>query len=183
MVTAGKRKALIALVGGVVLVLTGCEASTEGSATPETSSVAAEVPTGFKPCTDIPQETMKSEGLRDPMPDDASANGIKWDGCMWIQTDGYSAAIRTTNMTLEMIKGQGFPGTLEFETSGRSAIVSQQGKTQAEASCNVNVELVGGSLEFLLTNPASRSKTGHLDTCELARKLVEKVAPSIPADA
>ncbi|MEU4315592.1 DUF3558 domain-containing protein [Nocardia sp. NPDC024068] len=182
MVAAGKRKALIALVGGAVLALTGCGSSTEGSA-PETPSVAAEVPTGFEPCTDIPQEALESEGLRDPMPDDASANGIKWDGCMWVQTDGYSAAIRTTNMTLEMIKGQGFPGTLEFETGGRSAIVSQQGKTQVEASCNVNVELAGGSLEFLLTNPPSRSKTGHLDTCELARNLVGKVAPSIPADA
>ncbi|MEU4434711.1 DUF3558 domain-containing protein [Nocardia rhamnosiphila] len=183
MVAAGKRKALIALVGGAVLVLTGCESATKGSTAPDTPSVAAEVPTGFDPCTDIPQETLKSEGLRDPMPDDASANGIKWDGCMWIQTDGYSAAIRTTNMTLDMIKDQGFPGTLEFETVGRSAIVSQQGKAQVEASCNVNVELIGGSLEFLLTNPPSRSKTGHLDTCELARNLVEKVAPNIPAGA
>ncbi|WP_063039790.1 DUF3558 domain-containing protein [Nocardia grenadensis] len=183
MVAAGKRKALIALVGAAVLVLTGCESATEGAEGPETPSVATEVPAGFDPCTDIPPETLKSEGLRDPVPDDASANGIKWNGCMWIQTDGYSAAIRTTNMTLDMIKDKGFPGTQEFETGGRSAIVSRQGKTHVEASCNVNVALVGGSLEFLLTNPSSRSKTGHLDTCELARNLVEKLAPNIPADA
>jgi hypothetical protein len=32
-----------------------------------------------------------------------------------------------------------------------------------------NLETVGATLEFGLTNPPSRSKTGHMDTCELAR--------------
>lgn len=174
----------VALACGAVLVLAGCDSSGEGSAATDASatpSIAAEAPAGFDPCTDIPQDVLASEGLEDPMPDESQASGIEWSGCTFVQTDGYAASIRTTNMTLDMVRGKGFPGTTEFTAGGRQAITSQQGKTQTEASCNVNVEMVGGSLELLLSNPASNSKTGHLDTCELARTLAGKVAPSIPA--
>lgn len=184
MVAAGKRKALIALMGAAVLVLTGCESATEGSEGPETPSVAAEVPAGFDPCTDIPQEVFNSEGLRNPRPDDSSASGgIKWEGCMWVNADGYTASIQTTNITLAMVKGKNFPDTEEFTAGGRKAISTRQLEAHAEASCVVNMEMNGGSLEFGLTNPPSAPLTGHLDTCELARNLAGKVAPSIPGDA
>ncbi|WP_082681643.1 DUF3558 domain-containing protein [Nocardia jinanensis] len=167
---------------GAVLALTGCESSSEGSATPATPSVAPEVPSGFEPCTDIPQAVLDSEGLRSSRPDDSSAGGgIKWNGCMWVITDGYTARIQTTNITLEMVKGKNFPEATEFTAGDRRAISTRQSTSHVEASCIVNVEMDGGSLEFGLTNPASNRKTGHLDTCELARNLAGKVAPSIPA--
>lgn len=181
MVIAGKRRLLITLVSGSVLALTGCESSTGESATSTTPSVASEVPAGFDPCTDIPGGVLDSEGLRDPTPNDSSAGGIKWNGCMWVQTDGYGASIQTTNITLEMVKNKHFPEETQFTAGSRPAISTRQLQDHAEHSCIVNVEMVGGSLEFTLTNPPSRRKTGHLDTCELARNLAIKVAPSIPA--
>ena len=176
----GKHGLLIALVSGAVLALTGCDSSAEEAAAPATPSVAPEAPTGFDPCTDIPQEVLDSEGLEDSMPDESQASGMKWSGCGWVQLDGYTTSIRTTNITVDMVKDKGFPGTVEYTIGDRRAIVSQQGKTDIEESCNVNVEMVGGSLEFLLLNPASRSKTGNLDACELVRNLAQKVTPSIP---
>ncbi|MFI1459256.1 DUF3558 domain-containing protein [Nocardia carnea] len=180
---AGKRRVLVALVSGAVLALTGCESSTEETVTPATPSVAPDVPVGFEPCTDIPQEVLGSEGLRSPSPNDSSSGGIKWNGCMWVQTDGYGASIQTTNITLQMVKDKHFPEETEFTVGDRRAISTRQLEEHAEASCIVNVEMKGGSLEISLTNPPSRRKTGHLDTCELARNLANKVAPTIPANA
>ena len=184
MVATAKRGRLVALVCGAALALAGCESSSEGSATPSAPSIAPETPTGFDPCTDIPQEVLDSEGLEDPMPDDSRAGGgLKWDGCMWVITDGYTPSIRTTNITLEMVREKNFPEETEFTAGTRKAISTRQLESHAEASCIVNVEMRGGSLEFALTNPSSNRKTGHLDTCDLARNLAVKVAPSIPAGA
>ena len=181
---AGKRRLLTALVSGAVLALTGCESSTtEGEATATTPSMAASVPTGFDPCTDIPQSVLDAEGLRMKTDDDFGAGGVEWEGCQWAKVDGYAASIQTTNLTVQMVRDKGFPGTVEFMVDGRLAITSQRQETHTEAACSVNVELTGGSLEFSLSNPPSRSETGHLDTCELARSLAEKVVPSIPAGA
>jgi hypothetical protein len=102
---------------------------------------------------------------------------------MWVNADGYTASIQTTNITLSMVKGKNFPEAKEFTAGGRKAISTRQLEAHAEASCVVNVEMKGGTLEFGLTNPPSAPLTGHLDTCELARNLASKVAPSLPGDA
>ena len=181
---AGKRRLLIALVSGAVLALTACESSTtEGEAVESTASMAPDAPTSYDPCTNVPQSVLDSEGLRMKKDDDFSAGEVKWEGCMWGQPDGYAASIQTTNLTLQMVRDKGYPGTVEFTIDGRKAIASQQQETDTDASCNVNVEMDGGSLEFGLTNPPYVEKTGHLDTCTLARTLAEKVVPTIPAGA
>ncbi|WP_328389825.1 DUF3558 domain-containing protein [Nocardia sp. NBC_00416] len=170
------------LACGAVLALAGCESGTEGSAGPVTPSMAAEVPAGFDPCTDIPQEVLESEDLAGySRPTSSDTSGGKWKGCVFIQTDGYAAGIQTTTVTVDMVRDKGFPEATEFTAGGRKAISTRQLEEHAEASCFVNVEMNGGSLEFGLTNPSSNRKTGHLDTCELARALAEKVVPAIPA--
>ncbi|MEU1982204.1 DUF3558 domain-containing protein [Nocardia sp. NPDC019395] len=178
---AGKRRLLIALVSGVVLALTGCESSTEGEAAESTPVMAPDAPTSYDPCTEIPQAVLDSENLRNKNDDDFSGGGVKWEGCGWVQPDGYAVGIQTTNLTLPMVRDKGYPGTVEFIIGNRKAITSQRQKTNTDASCNVNVEINGGSLEFGLSNPPSNRKTGHLDTCVLARGLAEKVVPVIPA--
>lgn len=184
--TMARLGRLIALACGTVLVLAGCGPSTEGAATTEAStapSFAPDVPSGFDPCTDIPKSVLDSEGLRNKVPDRSQLAGAKWRGCSWGQPDGYSAIIRTTNVTLEMLRDKNFPGTDEFSIAGRVALSTRQAEEHPEESCYLNIEMNGGSLEFSLSNPASGDKTGHLDTCDLARTLAEKVAPLIPADA
>ncbi|WP_280433992.1 DUF3558 domain-containing protein [Nocardia carnea] len=164
------------------MALTGCESSTGGSAAPVTPSMAPDVPVGFDPCTDVPQSVLDSEGLRNKIPDDTeSSSGVMWRGCLWGQPDGYSASIQTTNLTLDMVRDKNFSDATEFTVGPRKAISTRQLEEHSEESCFVNIEMNGGSLEFGLTNPSSGDKTGHLDTCELARGLAEKVAPSIPA--
>ncbi len=178
---------------GAAFVLVGCGSSVGGDATPSGSStattnagtgVAADVPSGFKPCDDIPQNVLDSEKLRMKIPADSDASGgIKWRGCQWVQSDGYGASIQTTNITVDMVKGKNFRDAREFTIGGRRAISTRQVDDHPEAACTLNVEMRGGSLEFNLSNPPSRKNTGHLDTCSLTQALAEKVVPTLPAGA
>lgn len=178
------RGSLVALFCGAVLALVGCESSTEETAAPATPSMAPDVPAGFNPCTDVPQSVLDSEGLRMPTPNDTDlSSGAKWRGCLWANPNGYAVSIQTTNLTLDMVREKNFPETTEFAIGERQALSTRRQGDSPEASCYVNVDLHGGSLEFGLTNPSSASETGHMDTCELGRALAEKVTPSIPADA
>ncbi|MBF6165685.1 DUF3558 domain-containing protein [Streptomyces gardneri] len=179
---------LATLAVGTALVLTGCDSSTEGDATPTGSSptsqsIAQDVPTGYNPCNDIPQSVLDSENLRGKQNEDSNASGgVKWRGCAWVQTDGYSPAIRTTNLTVDMVRAKNFTDTREYAVSGRRAISTRQVDEHPEAVCTVNVEMKGGSLEFFLSNPPSNRKTGQTDTCSLARTLAEKVVATMPAN-
>ncbi|WP_238815803.1 DUF3558 domain-containing protein [Nocardia brasiliensis] len=174
---------------GAVLVAGGCGPSEDGpgkTSDPSTSkpSLAADVPAGFNPCTDIPQAVLDSDQLKQKIPNDSNANGgIKWRGCMWVKPDGYAASIQTTNITLGMVAEKKFPDTQEFTIGSRRAISTRQVDDHPEAACTVNVEMKGGSLEINLTNPASNRATGHLNTCDLTRSLAEKIAPTIPTTA
>lgn len=172
---------------GVVVVLGGCDSSVDGDAGPAgstTATVAADVPAGFDPCEDIPQSVLDSERLRQKIPDNSAASGgIKWRGCLWGQPDGYAVSIQTTNITVEMVRAKGFVGAYEFVVSGREAVASRQSEVEKEASCTVNVAMRGGSLSVGLTNPTSAKNTGHLDSCDLARQVAEKVVPALPAGA
>ncbi|MEU0876504.1 DUF3558 domain-containing protein [Nocardia brasiliensis] len=180
------------LVLGAVFVVGGCGPS-DGDGAPakpregdSTSSskpgLAADVPSGYDPCNDIPQGVLDSEQLRSKDKEDANAaGGVKWRGCAWIQTDGYSPTIRTTNITVDMVRDKQFQDAVEFTVNGRRAISTRQNSDHPEAVCSVNVEMKGGSLEVFLSNPPSRKKTGALDTCQLARTLTEKVVPTMPA--
>ncbi|WP_280210991.1 DUF3558 domain-containing protein [Nocardia cyriacigeorgica] len=186
-------------IGAVVLVAAGCGGSTEGEAQPVGSagstsgaaststtdgSIPENVPSGFDPCADITQEVLDSEGLRNKQPSsNEGSNGIKWQGCRWIQSDGYGATISVTNITVGMVRDN--PDRTirdEYAIGGREAIASHvSDEKDPKYVCTLHVAMEGGSLEFGLSNSPSRRKTGSTDTCVLARTLAEKVVPLIPA--
>ncbi|NEW30634.1 DUF3558 domain-containing protein, partial [Nocardia cyriacigeorgica] len=147
-------------------------------------SIPENVPSGFDPCADITQEVLDSEGLRNKQPSsNEGSNGIKWQGCRWIQSDGYGATISVTNITVGMVRDN--PDRTirdEYAIGGREAIASHvSDEKDPKYVCTLHVAMEGGSLEFGLSNSPSRRKTGSTDTCVLARTLAEKVVPLIPA--
>ncbi|MBF6437878.1 DUF3558 domain-containing protein [Nocardia cyriacigeorgica] len=186
----------VAAVG--VVVVAGCSSATEGQPVAEgaagqgssvstTATLAAEAPAGFDPCTDIPASIIKEEDMR-PATDDADydgSGGRKWRGCRWMVPDSYAVGITTTNITVDMVKAnKEFRIRDEYTIDGRRAVAFHAAdETDPRSSCTLNVEMKGGSLEFSMDNPTSRNKTGHLDTCELARGLAEKVVPHVPDTA
>ncbi len=181
------RTAVAAAVAALAVLTAGC--SSEGNGTsPETTSAtpsfAADAPTGYDPCTDVPAEIMAAERQESTGRADADApNGVKWRGCGWVMNtgSGYATSIRTTNLTLSMVRDRNFPETQEFAIGSRQAISTR--RENDDTGCWVNVEMKGGTLEFLIDNPKSNKDTGHIDSCQIAKDLAVKVVPSMPASA
>ncbi|NKY26476.1 DUF3558 domain-containing protein [Nocardia gamkensis] len=180
---------MIPILGAIVAVA-GCSTSDDddqptGQSTPSSApSLASDVPSGYRPCEDVPKTVLDSEKLLDKTPDNSEATGgVKWRGCMWVQTDGYAATIQTTNINLDMVRKKNFADAREFLITGRPSISTRQVAERFREACTINVEMKGGSLEINLSNPASNRSTGSLDTCELARTLAEKVVPTMPTNA
>ncbi|WP_328406242.1 DUF3558 domain-containing protein [Nocardia sp. NBC_00403] len=174
---------------GAVVLLSGCGPSTGGDAKPSTPtntgpSLAADAPRSYDPCKDVPQSVLDSEKLHNQHTvTDSAGGGVRWVGCQWVRSSSYGVSIRTTNLTIDLIRSRNFPEATEFTINGRRAISTRQfeGPSIKEA-CTLNVEMKGGSLDFNLNNPKSTS-TGSLDSCDLARDLAEKVVPSLPTTA
>ncbi|MFR9767368.1 DUF3558 domain-containing protein [Nocardia sp. SC052] len=182
---------LTALTAGAVFVLTGCGLLVGGNSQPTGNatttgkpSVAADVPSGYDTCKDIPQSVLDSEKLRrrDRADSDASG-GIKWRGCRYGRTDGYFATITTTNITVAMTRAKNFADAAEFTVNGREALTTRQTDGNRDEACVANVAMNGGSLDVSVLNPASNRDTGQIDSCVIARILAEKIVPTMPANA
>lgn len=173
---------------GVALLVAGCDSATGGSASTVTTTtglpIAAEAPSSFDPCTDIPQDVLASEDLRRGVTDANvdGGQGIKWRGCSFAAPDSYAVGITTTNLTVDAVRGnEDFVLRGEYKVDGRPALaVHGFDQSDPRGRCLFYVEMDGGSLELSMSNPPSRDKTGHLDTCDLALGLAEKVVPLIP---
>ncbi|WP_328406230.1 DUF3558 domain-containing protein [Nocardia sp. NBC_00403] len=190
MSSRGKTLLGAAFAVSAVVLLSGCGQSSDGDAkptTPSTSaapSLAADAPSSYNPCKDVPQSVLDAEKLHQTrIANDDTSAGVKWRGCAYVRSSSYGVSIRTTNLTIDAVRSRNFPETAEFTINGRRAISTRQfdGPFIKEA-CTVDVEMKGGSLEINLTNPKA-TDTGNLDSCQLARDLAEKVAPSLPATA
>ena len=186
----GRISRVLAGTAAAGLLLAGCGSDTGGdpsaSADTATSTMLPPAPTAFDPCSSAMQPIMDSEGLSGQNKADSDGNGgTQWRGCQWSQPDGYSVSIRTTNITLPMIRENAdWKVAEELEIGGRATLTYHDSEgTNAQRHCLLNLELEGGSLQFSLNNPPSRSKTGHLDTCEIAKTLATKVVEVIPASA
>jgi hypothetical protein len=166
---------------GAAVLLSGCGSSTNGGATPAASStsagpsMAADVPSGYDPCKDVPQSVLDSEKLHGKeIADNDSSGGVKWRGCQWVRSNGY--------LTVDSIRGRNFPDAAEFTIGGRRAITTHQFDGPfVEYVCTLNMEMKGGSLDINLNNPPSGRETGGMDACALARGLAENIVPSLPA--
>lgn len=188
------RAVTCAMLLAGVLAVAGCSPTSDGTAEPVSTSaaehsIAEDVPSGFKPCTDIPQAILDSEGLHrndSPSSRDESQRGkVKWRGCGWVVSDGYTATISATNLTLAMVRDKHFPGEREITVNGRPVLITHQAADPTgRENCVLNAQMQGGSLEFTIGNPSGTSpKTRHLNACDIGQTLAGKVVPLIPAGA
>ncbi|MFE3444994.1 DUF3558 domain-containing protein [Nocardia sp. NPDC059180] len=188
-ITIGVFGALSATV-----LVASCGSVVEGYAVPagemlDGRPLADEVPSGFDPCTDIPQSVLDSEGLHGtnaggaPSKDENwnRGKGARWLGCIWVVSDGYSAGIAVTNLTLDHVRhAKHLTIAREATVASRAVVATHEADTTATTDCKLYVDMVGGSLEIGVGNMPSARKTGHLYSCDLAVGLAEKVVPLIP---
>ncbi|WP_232535655.1 DUF3558 domain-containing protein [Nocardia terpenica] len=188
MASWGTTARVATLVAGAALLGSACSSSAGGpqpsgnSGGASSTSIAVDVPKGYDPCVDVPQSVLDSEGLHSKLPEHSSAEGgIKWQGCGWVKSDYYSLSIRTTNLTVDMVRDKHFPDTQEYTIAGQRAISTRQVAEHPQQACTIDVEMKGGSLEFFLSNPKSNRAGGDLNSCDMAREVAEKVVPTMPS--
>ena len=186
----GRISRVLAGTAAAGLLLAGCGPDTDGnppaSADTATSTMLPPAPTAFDPCSSAMQPILDSEGLHGQDKADSNGNaGTQWRGCGWVQSDGYATSIRTTNITLPMIReNTSWKIAEELTIGGRAAVIYHDSEaTDLKHDCLLNLELKGGSLQFSLDNPASNKKTGDMDTCDIAKTLATKVVSVIPPSA
>ena len=186
----GRISRVLAGTAAAGLLLAGCGSDTDGdpsaSADTATSTMLPPAPTAFDPCSSAMQPILDSEELHGQNKADSDGNaGTQWRGCGWVQSDGYATSIRTTNITLPMIRENAeWKIAEELTIGGRAAVTYHDIEaTDIQHDCLLNLELKGGSLQFSIDNPASRRKTGDTDSCEIAKRLADKVVSVIPASA
>lgn len=175
-----------ALATSAVIAVAGCgSGGGNAPATPSaTSTLAADVPTGFDPCRDIPQAVQDSLQLVDKEPDKRRANGgLVWRGCGWVKSDYYAIGIDVTNVTVAMVRDQHYQDPDEFIIAGRPAISTRQVPEHPLLQCTIDVAIRGGSVEFFLTNSGSDRIVGDRNSCHMARDVAEHVVPTIPPGA
>ncbi|MGY0503334.1 DUF3558 domain-containing protein [Nocardia sp. FBN12] len=177
------------LVGA--LVLAGCGSSGDPvvgnpTSTSAADGIAEDVPTGIDPCN-IPQDVLTSitPGLRKGNVDDNTARGkIKWRGCRYVVSDGYTTTVSLTNLTLDMLRQKNYPGR-EDVVDGRTVLTTHQAADPTGVEqCVVNVQMHRGSLEFSVENGhGSSPKTKHLNACDIGMSVAQKIVPLIAAGA
>ncbi|WP_245721213.1 DUF3558 domain-containing protein [Nocardia pseudovaccinii] len=179
------------LGAGLIMLVSACNSGGESKGSTNSASatptIAADVPTGFDACKDIPQSVIQQEQLIKPTPDITDRpGGYKWRGCDWVQRggDGYAVTIDTTNITLAIVRANSqFTVTEESNVAGRAALTYRPSddKTDQHENCVLIVDMRGGSLEVGITNPRSAKLTAAQHSCDIAKRLAEGIVPAIPA--
>ncbi|MBY8857518.1 DUF3558 domain-containing protein [Nocardia sp. CA2R105] len=178
---------------GAAALLAGCNSEGGGtsnassSAAAATSTIAPTAPSAFNAC-ELSQSVADANHIDSgAIPADSTdpTSGAAWKGCVYstYDGDGYGTTIRTTNLTIPLIKAnKKFNNFEQLTVGGRQAITYHEADlTDLRADCILNVEMKGGGLEILVTNPASHKATGTQDSCEIAKKLAGDLVPTFPA--
>ncbi|MFI6998980.1 DUF3558 domain-containing protein [Nocardia sp. NPDC050175] len=200
MTSRGNKLRGIALVVGVVLVLAGCQKTTDGpptetgvaSATGATSSSVK--PSGSKdpdaaiwdPCTALPDDALRAGDLSPDTrsKDVAGIDPTGWKVCSWRSSARwYTLAVLSGDPTLQQVQGrQDFESFTPLTIGGRSALRYLFVGDEKRLDCGVAVEVpqgkANGTVAFLVTTRYSVGKLG--DPCEQAIKHANDFAKYLP---
>ncbi|MEU7141303.1 DUF3558 domain-containing protein [Nocardia sp. NPDC046473] len=200
MTSRGNKLRGIALVVGVVLVLAGCQKTTDGS--PTTSGVASATgatsssvkPSGAKdpdaaiwdPCTQLPDDALRAGELS---PDTRTKDlvGIDptgWQVCSWRSSARwYTLAVLSGEPTLQQFQDRkDFENFTPLTVGGRPSLRFSFVGDDKQLDCGVAVEVpqgkVKGTVGFLVTTRYSVGRLG--DPCEQATRHANEFAKYLP---
>ncbi len=186
MLGVGRTVGAVALAMGGVLLIAGCNsggsAKPTGAATSTTAAMASDVPTGYDPCSDIPQSVLDSLQWTLKLPRKNSAGNIVWRGCGWAKSTDYAVTVYMTNATVDVVRAENLLDPQEFTVDGRRAISTIQDPDHPSQQCTVDVAVKGGSLEVFITNSDASDPAGSADaSCQIARNAAQQIVPTLPA--
>lgn len=156
--------------------LMACESSTSGSPT----SVSAAPVQLFDPCTQIPDDALRSAGV-DPVTEESGVAGVHqsgWEICSWKGTK-YAVTVYSTGRTVSEFERK--PGNVDFRDvsiAGRQGREFRVNGASKSLLCDVIFPAVQGVLQIELSNKASLSN--HEDPCILLGRVGTGIVSVLP---
>ncbi|WP_249645118.1 DUF3558 domain-containing protein [Nocardia sputi] len=174
----GRRTtATVAALAGVVLVASGCESATNGTATTDTSAAAAAL---WDPCTQVPNSTLQQIGVR-PDTKRSGVAGVEesgWKVCSW-NNDDFNLGVSTTIHTVDDFKAK--PDNIDFSDisiAGRDGVQHRRTSDRFNELCDLIFPANSGSYGVTISNRASAKNP--VEPCSRARAAAAILVPTFP---
>lgn len=176
---------IIAVVGAV-LIATACSTPHEGTPQPEpiATNTAGLPHITFDPCTGIPAEVIRTEGLdrKPPRPSKISDGKIERLICTFTPREGvYRVSVDASNFTFAMDRADDRKGDFqEFELNGRKAMSYQVvSPTPDPTVCNIDIEATTG-VYGILVGSSDANFAPFPDCMSAAKKHMAAFVPYLP---
>ncbi|MGY1900320.1 DUF3558 domain-containing protein [Nocardia gipuzkoensis] len=178
----GRRTtAAVVALAGVVLVASGCESGTNGTATPSTTTdISAATAALWDPCTQVSNSTLQQIGVR-PDTKRSGVAGVEepgWKVCSW-NNDDFNLGVSTAIYTVADFKAK--PDNISFtdiSIAGRSGVQHRRTSDRFNELCDLIFPASSGSFGVTISNRASAKNPP--EPCSSARAAAEILAPTFP---
>ncbi|WP_157227134.1 DUF3558 domain-containing protein [Nocardia asiatica] len=176
-----RTTATVAALAGVVLVASGCESGTNGTATPSpTVDTSAATAALWDPCTQVPNSTLQQIGVR-PDTKRSGVAGVEepgWKVCSW-NNDDFNLGVSTTIHTVDVFKAK--PDNIDFSDisiAGRDGVQHRRTSDRFNELCDLIFPANSGSYGVTISNRASAKNPA--EPCSRARAAAVILVPTFP---
>ncbi|MBF6468898.1 DUF3558 domain-containing protein [Nocardia beijingensis] len=182
----GRRTtATVAALAGVVLVSSGCESGTNGTATPSTvTDTSAATAALWDPCTQVTDQILRQVGV-DPATKKSGVVGIEEPGfkvCGWNDPAhpwNYSLGVWSTIHTVETFRNK--TDNVDFTAvtiNGRSGFTFRDQRYDLDEACDLIFPTSFGAVEVTIFNVSAKGR--QVPPCERASTAAKVLLPVLP---
>ncbi|MGY1979957.1 DUF3558 domain-containing protein [Nocardia gipuzkoensis] len=176
-----RTTATVAAIAGVVLVASGCESGTNGTATPSTTvDTSAATAALWDPCTQVSDQLLEKIGVS-PSTRESGVGGVEepgWKHCNWSSAD-FALGVWSTIHSVEDFKKK--EGNIEFtdiSVGNRTGVQYRRTKDKFDEDCDLVFPSSHGALSITIYNHASSKNV--VAPCTRARTAAESLVPIFP---
>ncbi|WP_280244863.1 DUF3558 domain-containing protein [Nocardia abscessus] len=179
-----RTTATVAALAGVVLVASGCESGTNGTATPSTTTdTSAATAALWDPCTQVPDEQLQRIGVVSSTKKSGIA-GVEqpgWKVCSWHDAASqwnYSLGVWSTIYSIDDLRKK--PGNVDFvsiNVRGRDGFRFRNTSDVEGEDCDLAFPAGQGALQITVFNTSPK---GNVAPCDRAMNAAEVLVPTFP---
>lgn len=178
--------AALAVLAAIILVGSGCDATTDGSAASVTTTDEAGVAEAlWDPCTQIGDQLLRQVGV-DPSTQDNTISGVEnvkgWKLCSWKDKavrENYALGVWTTTHTIEESKED--VNNVDFSDitiAGRWGVQFRRASDTHNEKCYLSFPAIGQSIEISVYK--SVLTEDERNPCDIASSAAEILVPEFP---
>ncbi|MFF7943090.1 DUF3558 domain-containing protein [Nocardia gamkensis] len=178
----GRRTtATVAALAGVVLVASGCDSGTSGTATPNTTTdTSAATAALWDPCTQVSDQVLQKIGVS-PSTRESGVAGVEepgWKHCNWSSADFALGVWSTVHSVDDFRRKEGNIDFSDISVGGRSGVQYHRAKDKFGEDCDLVFPASHGALSITIYNHASSKNV--IAPCTRAMTAAETLVPIFP---